>query len=76
MIDNSVLVEDGKNYLVMDTIIDNSIRYIYFVNEKNNSDFFIRKEVNKGEQKYLINLDNEDEFNHATTLFAEKHKEN
>lgn len=74
MIDNSMLVVDGKKYLVVDTITSGDIKYVYFVNEDNDSDFFVRKEITENNQKYLVGLDNDQEYINAMQLFTEKNK--
>lgn len=74
MIDNSMLVVDGKKYLVVDTITSGDIKYVYFVNEDNDSDFFARKEITENNQKYLVGLDNDQEYINAMQLFTEKNK--
>ena len=75
MVDNSVLKEDGKIYLVIDKIENNDYSYVYLSNEEDENDFFIRKEViEEDETRYLVSLDNEEEFNKALELFQEKNK--
>lgn len=74
MVDNSVLKIDDKVYLVIDTIYDNEIKYVYFINEQDQKDIFIRKEVKENDKNYLIGLDNEEEILKALKLFEEKNK--
>lgn len=74
MIDNSVFNLDNKNYLVVDTIKDNDIKYVYLSNEEDANDFLVQKEVKENEKTYLVNLDNEEEFVKAMHLFEEKNK--
>lgn len=75
MVDNSILKEDGKIYLVIDKINSGDISYVYLSNEEDENDFFIRKEIiEEDETRYLVSLDNEDEFNKALQLFQEKNK--
>ena len=74
MVDNSELILDNKKYLVVDTIIDNNIKYVYFVDDEDDTDFFVRKEVVENEEKFLIGLDNDQEYNKAMNLFIERHK--
>lgn len=74
MVDNSVLKVDGKTYLVVDTICEDLNKYVYFLNEKDSKDFFIRKEVTEEDKKYLVGLSDEEEFEKALKLFEEKNK--
>jgi hypothetical protein len=75
MVDNSVLKEDGKIYLVIDKIENGNVSYVYLANEEDENDFFIRKEIiEEDEMRYLVSLDNEEEFDKALQLFQEKNK--
>lgn len=74
MVDNSELVVDGKKYLVIDTIISENIKYVYFVNENDNTDFFVRKEIEENKNKFLIGVDGDQEYIKAMQLFVEKNK--
>lgn len=74
MVDNSVLKLDNKTYLVVDTINNDSSKYVYYVNENDSSDFFIRKEIKEDEKTYLVGLENDEEFVLAMRLFDEKNK--
>ena len=75
MVDNSVLKVNDKTYLVVDTICDNDNKYVYFLNEKDEKDFFIKKETKDPDGKtYLTGLNNNDEFIYALKLFEENNK--
>lgn len=74
MVDNSELILDDKKYLVVDTIEANNVKYVYFVDDDDDNDFFVRKEVTENEEKFLIGLDNDQEYDKAMNLFIEKHK--
>lgn len=74
MVDNSELILDDKKYLVVDTIEANNVKYVYFVDDDDDTDFFVRKEVTENEEKFLIGLDNDQEYDNAMNLFIEKHK--
>ena len=74
MVDNSVLKVDDKTYLVVDTIWDNGNKYVYFLNENDKEDFFVRKERKENDQNYLVGLENDEEFVRAMELFHEKNK--
>lgn len=74
MVDNSELVVNNKKYLVMDVIVDGTTKYVYFVNEDDDTDFFVRKEIVDNEDKFLIGLDSDQEYTKAMQLFTEKNK--
>jgi len=74
MVDNSVLKVDDKIYLVIDTIYDNEIKYVYFLNEQNQKEIFNRKDIKENDKNYLIGLDSEEEILKALKLFEEKNK--
>lgn len=74
MVDNSVLNIDGKNYDVVDTILVENIKYVYLVNQEDNKDFFVRREVTRDESRYLQPLVSEEELKKALELFYEKNK--
>lgn len=75
MIDNSVLKLDGKTYLVIDTILQDDFKYVYFMNEADSNDIFVRKEIEEEEEtRYLVGLSDEQEFITAMKLFQDKHQ--
>lgn len=74
MIDNTLIEIDGKKYLVVDTIIDEGNKYVYFVNNDDVSDLLVQKEIIEDEKTYLVNLDDKDEFIKSMYLFEEKNK--
>ena len=59
---------DNKKYMVLNEIEDNGEIYLYLTNVKNPKDFIIQK-IDKNDNNYLVNLDDEDEFNRALKLF-------
>lgn len=62
---------ENKKYMVLNEITDNGETYFYLTNIKNPKDFLIQK-VDKNDKDYLVNLDNEEEFNKALDLFNNK----
>ncbi len=71
MIDvNAVTLENGQDYLIMETIIFNNVEYLYLVNESDIKDVCIRKKINENEETYLTGLDNEDELEKVLKEFA------
>lgn len=65
-----ILTIDDKDYVVIDRITDNNDTYIYVTNIEDETDFFVRKELNDN----LISLKDENELNKALELFAKKHE--
>lgn len=59
---------DNKKYMVLNEIEDSGETYLYLTNVKNPKEFMIQK-VDKNDNDYLINLDDEEEFNRALSLF-------
>ena len=62
---------ENKKYMVLNEIVDNGDTYLYLNNIKNPKDFIIQK-VDKNDESYLVNLDNDEEFNRALNLFKNK----
>ena len=76
MVDNSVLRLDNKSYLVVDVIKKDACKYVYLVNQENNDDFLIRKQVEREQKNYLCPLSSLEEFRMTLELFQEKNQEN
>ena len=62
---------DQKEYVVVETISLDDIKYIYLSYIDDEKDICIRKEV-KGD---ILPLDNEKEFQKSLLLFAQKNKD-
>lgn len=71
-----VLPIEGKEYLVIDTLEYDGVNYLYLVN---NSDFeddnAIVKVIYENNKDFVINIDNDDEFNKVVSLFINQNKE-
>lgn len=71
---NVITLENGIDYLIIDTIINNENKYLFLAQENNDLDMCIRKVIKKEDnEEYLVKLDNDDEFEEVMTLFNEKH---
>lgn len=68
----TVILEDGKNCIVIKELIIEGIKYVYLVNAENNKDYIIRKEINNE----LVGLDNETEFKKAMAYLIIKQRKN
>ena len=65
-----ITLEDGLNYIIVDEIIINNIKYLYLV-EENSKNCELRK---TDEQENLIKLNNQEEHTKAMLEFAKIHK--
>ena len=65
----SVILENNKEYLILNEIKNGSDKYIYLVNTEDPKDFFIRKSLVNSEKEVLIGLKDEEEFRKALLLF-------
>lgn len=75
MVDNSrIVLENGREYFIMDKILDNNKFYVYLTNCSDPTDFCCRKEIEEEEKTYLVGLDNQEEADLALKLFEEKHR--
>ena len=70
MIKETVILEDGLEYIVTDKI-DN---YLYLNNINDYKDFCVRKEIIEDNEEYIIGLDNEEELEKALKLFEKKYQ--
>lgn len=69
-----ITLEDGNNYMVTEELEINNIKYVYLTNEKNISDFCIRKINYINNDEYLVALDSREEFMMALNEFVNKFK--
>ena len=75
MIDVNVMtLENGKDYIITDTVASNSNKYLFLMGKLDKNDILIRKIITKDDGEYVVKLDSEDEFAEVMTLFADKHK--
>lgn len=62
-----VILENGKEYIIINEIVINNIKYLYLVNSMNSKDFVIRKEVGNE----LIGLKDRKELEIAMSNFIQ-----
>jgi len=67
---NTIILENNIEYMIVDELLINNIKYIYLSNIKNPRDFCIRKEKENG---ILVGLDDKIEFDKALLTFTKKH---
>lgn len=74
MIDNShITLENDITYNVIDKIKEKDFYYVYLVNENDNSDLVIRKEIiDENEVHTLVGLSSKKELEHALKLCVSK----
>ena len=71
---NTVTI-DNIEYIIIDDITLDDNRYIYLIEDNNPTKFMIRKIKIIDGSEYLVNLDNNAEFDKASQLFKEKNHE-
>ena len=67
-------LENNKDYIVIDTLVNEDNKYLFLVNKEDDNDIVIRKVIKKEDGEYVIKLDNEDEFEEVMYLFKEKQR--
>ena len=69
----SIILDDGIEYFIIDTEIIDNIEYTLFSNIDDDSDICFRKTLIENEEKFYIGLDDENEFNKVFLTFTKKH---
>ena len=70
-----IILEDNIEYEIVEKIKYQEKEYIFLSNTEDPKDFCIRKVIVENEQKFLVGLDDDKEFDLALMLFAKNHKE-
>lgn len=65
------VVLDNQEYIIMERLVINNIKY-YILASEEKKDVCIRKEIVEQGEKYLVGLDNEEEFNLVCQKFLNK----
>ena len=68
-----ITLDNGKNYEIIDKIKDNDQTYLFLINENDENDKCIRKQVIENDKEILYQL-NEDEFKIVLEKFMKKYK--
>ncbi len=71
---NIIKLEDNKNYLTIETVINGDNKYLFLVEEGSKNNICIRKVIKKDDLEYLVKLENEEEFDEVFTAFFNKYK--
>ena len=67
-------LENNKEYMIVETLLNEGNKYLFLVNKDDNEDIVVRKVIQKEDGEYIVKLDNDDEFEEIMYLFKEKHK--
>lgn len=68
----TVVLEDNKEYAILDTIPINGVKYLYLARVEKPEDLCIRKL--SSDEKNILGLENEEEFKMALHAYATKYK--
>ena len=68
----SIILDDGIEYLIYDTETIDNTEYTLFVNINDENDICFRKTVVENGEKYFIGLDNDKEFEKVLLTFTKK----
>lgn len=68
----TIILDDGIEYVIYDTEIINDIEYTLFVNINDDTDICFRKVKTINEEKYFVGLDDEKEFEKVLLKFTKK----
>lgn len=72
---NTVILENGLEYMEMDEITYNNNKYILLVNYENTKDSCIRRVDILENQEYLCKIKDELEHSRVLNLFVKKNKD-
>lgn len=70
---NCVNIND-IDYIILDEINIEGIKYIYLVNENDENDLLLRKVIIQNNEEYLDLLDNQEEIDKALVYYYNRHK--
>lgn len=74
-IDVNVTNINGKDYIEVDTIDVNGIKYVYLSNENDDKDYLILRVVNDNGKDFYDKIERDEEFELVLLNFTKKHKE-
>lgn len=74
-IDVNVTNINGKDYIEVDTIYVNGIKYVYLSNENDDKDYLILRVVNDNGKDFYDKIESDEEFELVLLNFTKKHKE-
>lgn len=68
----SIILDDGIEYIILNSEVIDNIKYTLFVNINDDSDICFRKTIIKDGEEYFVGLDDEEEFKKILLKFAQK----
>lgn len=68
----SIILDDGIEYIIYDTVTIEGIEYTLFVNINDETDICFRKTTTENGENYYVGLDDEKEFEKALLTFTKK----
>ena len=71
---NTVILENGLEYMELDELIYDNNKYILLVNYQNVKDACIRKIEVSDNQEYFVKIKDELEYSKVMNLFVKKNK--
>lgn len=74
-IDANVTNINGKDYIEVDTIDVNGIKYVYLSNENDDKDYLILKVISDNGKEFYDKIESDEEFELVLLNFTKKHKE-
>ncbi len=69
---DSIVLDDGIRYIIVDKIDINGTTYTLFSNINNEEDICFRKTVTENGKNYYVGLDDENEVNKVILYFGSK----
>ena len=72
--DNSVMLENGEKYNILDSTTYNNNKYVLLSNVSNKDNVCVRKIVNEDDKVYICRLE-ENELKEVLNLFVKENKD-
>lgn len=66
----SIVLDDGIEYLILNSKMINGIKYTLFCNIADDTDLCFRKTVIENGENYFVGLDNEEELKKVLSAFT------
>lgn len=63
---------EGKDFIIIDEIVIDNVKYVHLASAKDPKDFCIRKIIIREEEEILTGLDSDSEFDMALDAFVKK----
>ena len=66
-----VINTEGKDFFLIDTVDS----YVFYAEEANPENFLVLKEISDNGEKYIVSLDDNQEFEKAISLYYQKFRD-